>query len=324
MAYFALRHLLNRIALARKRSSRLSFRLFVAVSTLIAAIAAEAQNRGVYPLGMSAVNSGITPEPGFSYSNQFLLYSRDEAKDDNGNTIATGSNSVIMDLNTLTWVSKDTFLGGVRYSASATLPFAKNDLTSDIHGNISGGSGFADSYYLPAILSWSWDRVAVRAMYGFLAPTGRFHANANDNVGSGYWTHTLSSGQTYYLTKNKRLVFSAFEMYEFHTTQEGTDIHPGDTFDLDYSFMGTLVQTNNVRLQIGLAGYEARQVTAKTGPGISSAVSDERYAINALGFAVNLAFPKRRTNVTLKFFDEFANRSTFQGYSFQVAGGITL
>ncbi|HEV2717123.1 MAG TPA: transporter [Terriglobales bacterium] len=273
---------------------------------------------------MSAVNSGITPEPGFSYSNQFLLYSRDEAKDANGNTIATGSNSVIMDLNTLTWVSKETFLGGARYSASATLPFAKNDLTSDIHGNISGGSGFADSYYLPAILSWSWDRVAVRAMYGFLAPTGRFHANANDNVGSGYWTHTLSSGQTYYLTKNKRLVFSAFEMYEFHTTQEGTDIHPGDTFDLDYSFMGTLVQTTKVRLQIGLAGYEARQVTAKTGPSISSAVSDERYAINALGFAANVAFPKRRLNMTLKFFDEFADRATFQGYSFQVAGAITF
>src|SRR5438552_4188628 len=200
---------------------------------LIAVIPAQAQNRGVYPLGMSAINSGITPAPGFSYSNQFLLYSRDEAKDDNGNTIATGTNSVIMDMNTLTWVSNETFLGGARYSASATFPFAKNDLTSDIHGNISGGSGFADSYYLPLIFGWTKERIAVRFMYGFLAPTGRFAAEANDNVGSGYWTHTLSSGQTCYLTRNQRLVFSAFQMYEFHTTQEGTGIHPGDTFELD-------------------------------------------------------------------------------------------
>ena len=161
-------------------------------------------------------------------------------------------------------------------------------------------------------------------MYGFLAPTGRFDADANDNVGSGYWTHTLSSGQTYYLTENKRLAFSAFEMYEFHTTQDGTDIHPGDIFDLDYSLMGTLVQTSAVRLQIGLAGYEARQITAKTGPGITSAISDERYAVNALGLAVNVAFPERRMNVTLKFFEEFADRATFQGYSFQVAGAITF
>jgi hypothetical protein len=273
---------------------------------------------------MSAVNSGITPDPGFSYSNQLLFYSRDEAKDDNGNTIATGTNLVIMDMNTLTWVSKETLFGGARYSASVTLPFAKNDLTSDIHGNISGGSGFADSYYLPLILGWSWERVAVRAMYGFLAPTGRFHADANDNVGSGYWTHTLSSGQTFYLTNNKVLTFSAFEMYEFHTTQEGTGIHPGDTFDLDYSLMATIVRTEALRLQFGLAGYEARQITAKTGPSITSTMSDERYAINALGCAVNVAFPKQRANVTVRFFDEFADRSTFQGYSLQVAGAITF
>jgi len=314
----------NRIAFARKCSSTFSLRIFGAVSMLIAVIPAQAQNRGVYPLGMSAINSGITPAPGFSYSNQFLLYSRDEAKDDNGNTIATGTNSVIMDMNTLTWVSNETFLGGARYSASATFPFAKNDLTSDIHGNISGGSGFADSYYLPLILGWSWERIAVRSMYGFLAPTGRFHADANDNVGSGYWTHTLSSGQTFYLTNNKVLSFSVFEMYEFHTTQEGTGVHPGDTFDLDYSLMGTIVRTEAIRLQFGLAGYEARQITAKTGPGITSTMSDERYAVNALGCAVNVAFPKQRANATLKFFDEFADRSTFQGYSFQVAGAISF
>ena len=325
MAYFALRRLSNRIVLARKRGSPSWLRLFSAVSMLIAAIPAQAQNRGVYPLGMSAVNSGITPGPGLSYSNQLLFYSRDEAKDDNGNTLpVSGTNAVIMDMNTLTWVSKETFLWGARYSASATFPFAKNDLTSDIQGNISGGSGFADSYYLPLILGWTKERIAVRFMYGFLAPTGRFAAEANDNVGSGYWTHTLSSGQTCYLTKNQRLVFSAFQMYEFHTTQEGTGIHPGDTFDLDYSLMGTVVQTSAVRLQIGLAGYEARQVTAKTGPGITSAVSDERYAVNALGVAVNVAFPKQRANVTLKFFDEFADRATFQGYSFQIAGAITF
>jgi hypothetical protein len=274
---------------------------------------------------MTAINSGITPEPGLSYSNQLLYYSRDKAKDDNGNTLPiAGNNFVIMDMNTRTWVSKEPILWGARYSASATVPFAKNDLTSDLQGNISGGSGLADSYYLPLILGWSWDRVAVKAMYGFLAPTGRFEAGANDNVGSGYWTHALSSGQTYYLTKNKRLTFSMFEMYEFPTEQEGTGIHPGDTFDLDYSLMGMLVQTSGLRLQLGLAGYEARQITSKTGPGISSAASDERYAINALGVAVNVAFPKQKINVTLKFFDEFADRATFEGYSFQVAGAISF
>ena len=123
------------------------------------------------------------PESTFTYSNQFLLYTRDQAKDNEGRTLPiTGNHAVILDMNTITWVSKERILGA-RYSASATLPFSKNDLTSDIHGNLSAGSGFADSYYLPVILSWSWTRSAVRAMYGFLAPTRRFSAGANDSVG---------------------------------------------------------------------------------------------------------------------------------------------
>ena len=164
-------------------------------------MSAQAQNRGVYPLGMSATNSGVTPQAGFTYANQLLFYSRDRAKDDAGNTLpVTGENYVLMDMNTLAWVSKHTFFGGARFSAAATLPFARNSLTSDIRGEISGGGGFADSYYMPFILGWNGDRVSARAIYGFLAPTGRFVAGANDNVGSGYWTHALSSGQTFYFS----------------------------------------------------------------------------------------------------------------------------
>jgi hypothetical protein len=271
---------------------------------------------------MSAINSGVMPESTFTYSNQFLLYTRDQAKDNEGQTLqVTGNHSVILDMNTITWMSKERFLGS-RYAASASLPFSSNDLTSDLQGNLSAGSGFADSYYLPVILGWSWTRAAVRAMYGFLAPTGRFSVNASNNVGSGYWTHALSSGQTFYLSGNKLLSFSTFQMYEFHTVQEGTGVHPGETFDLDYSLLYSAFRTSRFQLQAGLAGYEQRQTTAKTGPGISLATSEERYAINALGFAVLGVLPKRKASVGLKYFKEFANRATFQGYSLQVVASI--
>src|SRR5829696_5721891 len=77
---------------------------------------ARAQNRGVYPLGMSATNSGVTPEPGFTYVNQLLIYSRDKSKGPNGEVLATGNNSVVMDMNTLAWVSKKKILGGAKFS----------------------------------------------------------------------------------------------------------------------------------------------------------------------------------------------------------------
>ena len=273
---------------------------------------------------MTATNSGVTPPAGFTYSNQLLYYSRNQAKDDLGNTVATGENGVIMDMNTLTWVSKDAFLWGARYSAAATLPFARNDLTSDIHGNLSGGGGFADSYYMPFILGWSGERAAVRFIYGFLAPTGRFAAGATNNVGSGYWTHALSSGQTFYLIKNGLLTFSMFEMYEFHMTQEGTEIHPGQTFDLDYSLMTSLKRTAKLQLQVGIAGYAQRQTTATTGPEIAPPTEQDRYAVNSLGFAINAAFPRRKASLGMKYFKEFANRSTFQGYSLQFTGAISF
>jgi hypothetical protein len=278
----------------------------------------HSQNRGVYPLGMSATSSGITPKPGITYANQFLYYSRDESKDENGHTHpVSGQQYVAMDMNSFTWVSERKLLWGARYFATATLPFAKNNLTEDVNGNISGGSGFADSYYIPIGLGWTRERIDARVMYGFLAPTGRFVAGANDNVGSGYWTQTVSSGQTFFLTKNRLLAFSAFQMYEFHTKQEDTHSRPGDTFDLDYSLMVSTPRMNR-RLQFGLVGYEQRQTTAK-GP---AAQANERYAINAVGFGLTGAFPKQKVNLGFKYFKEFANRASFQGYSLQVIGSV--
>jgi hypothetical protein len=274
---------------------------------------------------MSATYSGVTPESGFTYSNQLLFYSRNQVKDQNGNTLPiTGSNSVLMDMNSLIWVSTKELFGGARYSAIATLPFAKNDLTSDIHGNVSGGGGFADSYYVPLVLGWNKERVAIRALYGFLAPTGRFAGGASDNVGSGYWTNTLSSGQTLYPRKDKSWALSAYELYEFHTTQQGTGTHPGQTFDLDYSLTKAFIFTNAPALQFGLVGYEQRQTTATTGPVITPQETTERYAVNAVGAASNVTFSKRKINLGFKFFEEFANRSTFQGYSLQLSGSISF
>ena len=285
-----------------------------------------AQVRGVYPLGMSATNSGVTPDSGFSYVNQFLFYSRDQAKGPNGEVLATGQNSVMMDMNTLVWVSKRkiNFVGGALFSMSATIPIANNSLTSDINGGISGGGGLADSYYQPFILGWRTKRADLRAVYGFLAPSGKFRVGANNNVGSGYWTHAFSSGQTFYLNENKTTAISGFQMYEIHTTQQGTQIHPGDTLNLDYSVTHILSLQRDLNLQVGLVGYEQWQLTDKTGPGITPAQSSAHYRVNALGFASSLMLPARKVSVGVKYFKEFEDRSTFQGYSFQITGSINF
>ena len=275
---------------------------------------------------MSATNSGVTPEPGLSYANAFLFYSRDQLKGPSGETLASGQNSVMMDMNIFVWVSAKQIgtLGGARFSMSATLPIANNSLTSDAQGALSGGGGFADSYYQPFILGWKKKWADVRAVYGFLAPTGKFDPAANNNVGSGYWTHAASAGETFYLTPSKRTVVSAFQMYEFHGTQQGTHIHPGQNFDLDYSVMQVFAVKSGMLLQLGVVGYGQYQTTDKTGPAITPTQATALYSVNALGFATNVVLPERRVSVGAKYFKEFSNKSTFQGYSMQISGSITF
>jgi len=301
----------------------ISVTLSLAICLSAVAIQTRAQNRGVYPLGMNGTNSGVTPAPGFTYVNQLLIYSRDTSRGANGEVLATGRNSVVMDMNTIVWVSKRRILGGAKFSMSATLPFARNSLTADATGPISGGGGFADSYYQPFILGWETKRAAVRAVYGFLAPSGRFQAGANDNVGAGFWTHAFSSGQTFYLTKDKKTNLSVFEMYELPRRQEGTSNRPGQTFDLDYSLMRALPFGEKPWLQVGLVGYNARQTTAKRGPAVTTEQVATRYKVNSLGFATSFSLP-RKINLSFKYFQEFSNRSTFQGHSIQISGSIKL
>ncbi len=294
-----------------------------AVLVWFVATSAQSQNRGVYPLGLSAINSGVGPEPGLTYNNSFLFYSRSEQKGGNGEVLATGQQSVLLDMNTLLWASTGeiAMLGGARFSSAVTIPIANNSLSSSAQGAISGGGGVGDLYFQPAILGWRNERADIRGIFGFLAPTGKFNAGASDNVGNGYWTPVIAAGETLYLSEDKATTLSAFEMYEFHSTQSGTHIHPGETFDLDYSLMRAFTFPYS-RLQVGLVGYGAWQTTAKTGPEITPAQEAQRYRVNSLGVGLNFVLPARKVTLSFKYFDEFSNQWTYQGYSVQISAGV--
>jgi hypothetical protein len=288
------------------------------------ATAAYAQNRGVYPLGLSALNSGVSAGPGLTYNNSFLFYARDEQKGGNGEVLATGQQAVLLDMNTFLWASSQQIavLGDARFSCAATIPIANNSLSSSTQGALSGGGGLGDAYFQPVILGWHEERADIRGIVGVLAPTGKFNAGAKDNVGNGYWTPVIAAGETFYLSADKSIAISLFEMYEFHTTQSGTNIRPGETLDLDYSVMKEFRIHADSRLQAGLVGYGQWQTTAKTGPDITPAEETQRYRVNGLGVGLNLLLPTRKVTLSLKYFDEFSNQWTYQGYSLQISAGV--
>src|SRR5215510_16342295 len=106
--------------------------LLLLAFALACAAPAIAQVRGVYPTGMNAVNSGAAPSPGWTYSNLFIANSRDERVGPNGETLATGEQSVLLDLNTFAWGTKDPVFAGARFGATATVILSRNSLESDV------------------------------------------------------------------------------------------------------------------------------------------------------------------------------------------------
>ena len=248
-------------------------------------------------------------------------------KGDEGQSLpVNGKAALFINDSIFVWVSKYKLLGGT-YAASADLAVTNSSLTAVTFGRIAGAAGLADSYFSPLTLGWQQTRADLEAAYGFMAPTGRFTAGATDNTGSGYWGHFLTASQTIYLTADKRTAVSAFEAYEFHTTQQTTDVRPGQTFSVDYSLSRVvpLDKDQHMLLQVGLVGYGQYQTTDHTGPTVDSTIAAAtRYRVNALGAGANVLLPERKVVVGVSYFKEFSNASTVQGQSLQISGTVTF
>ena len=318
-------HVLYQHPYGRSGFDRLLPLLFVAMLILGRPELSSAQVRGLYPPGVNAINAGTLPDPGATYMNYFQLFSFDELKAADGGTIPTsGHLSVFLDHNFFIWTSTQEILGA-KFLAQADLVLSNKSLTAATIGSATGAGGLADSFFQPFSLGWSFSRADIRAGYGFIAPTGRFELNGVNNVGSGVWAHSPTSGQTIYLTSDKKTAVSAFQLYEFHTKQEDTDIRPGQTFNIDYSATRTFEARKETQLQIGAVGYGQYQTTGRQVPTVSGVITEgTRYRVNALGAAATIILPERKTSTGARYFHEFSNSSTIQGWTIQIYATITF
>jgi len=300
--------------------------ILVATAVLAWPVVSSAQVRTPYSPGFAATYSGTLPDSGFTYMNFFQRYAFNQVKGSNGERLPVSGNlTVTIDHNLFIWTSTKKILGA-RFALLADLPVVDTSLRSEDFGNVAAGSGFADSFYQPITLGWTLSRADIMAGYGFTPPTGRFEPEVPVNVNSGFWTHFPFAGQTVYLTKDKNTVASAYETYEFHTKQKGTNIRLGQNIDIDYSVMQTIsFQNAEILLQIGMVGYRQHQFTDDRGPGIDPVIArNSHYRVNALGPGANIVLPERKTSFMVRFFKEFANVSTVQGQSLQFYTAITF
>jgi hypothetical protein len=303
----------------------------IVLATLILACASPmlAQQKGQWVPGQFGLNAGVIPDPGVTYANLAFNYSAGQLNGPNGNRISgiTGNYSFWADENVFYYVPKHKFLGGY-FMPYVVMSYASGELVADFTGtnlNAAGGaSGFADMYVQPLNLGWHLKRTDFNVGYAFFAPTGRFTPGGSDNVGSGYWGNVITSGTTFYITKNKGTSANLATAWEIHGQKSGTNITPGQTFTMEWGLgqVLPLKKDMSMLLQLGLVGYDQWQVSHSSGTlavvgGIPiSESSIPLYSAHAIGVQANFILPKKDLVGFFKYFDEYRALARPQGRTF--------
>lgn len=318
----------------RATGTRIPILIFV---LLCSAVPCLAQQKGQWIPGQYGLNAGVLPDTGFTYANMTINYSSDDLKNSSGNSVPlNGSYDIWAIENIFYFVPKFKFLGAkVAFMVAApTLANGSATLGSLNFPNLvvnAGGEGIADTWVQPVTLGWSLKRADVYVGYAFMAPTGRYTAGARDNIGSGYWGNHVTTGSTFYITKNKGTSANLFTDWEFHgskTTGFGTNLTPGQAFSMEWGLGQALPLKKDLSrlLQVGLIGYDQWQVSDNGGfltTRIPASIAPY-YSVHAIGFQTNFLLPPKGLNFFFKFEDEYKALARPQGRTIVFGGSWTL
>jgi hypothetical protein len=305
---------------------------------ILGAMPVRAQQKGQYIPGQQGLNSGILPDPGFTYANITINYSADTLRNASGGSIPLNTAYNIWAVENIFFLIPGGKLLGAKVAPYIVAPTPANgSLTlgainfpnTTVQG---GGEGLADIWFQPVNLGWSLKRADINAGYAFVAPTGRYTPGATNNVGSGYWGNDLTMGSTFYLTKNKGTSANLFTDYEFNhgnkQTGQGTTMTPGQTFTIEWGLGQVLPLKKDFSrlLQLGVIGYDQWQVTNNGGlvaPNVPASAFPY-YSVDAIGGQLTFIVPPKHLNLFFKFEDEYRATARPQGRTIVFGGSWTL
>jgi len=303
------------------------------------------QQKGQWVPGQMGLNAGVIPDPGITYANMAVNYSASRLNDSNGNRIlqnVTGTYSFWVDENIVYYVPNHKFLGGY-FMPYIAVNVANGSLVAELNGTnlgtSGGGSGLADTYVQPLNLGWHFKRADFNVGYAFTAPTGRYTAGASNNVGSGYWGNNITSGTTFYITKNKATSANLLTDWEVHGQRKAasvpagqvSNVTPGQAFTMEWG-LGQLLPLKkdfSRLLQLGLVGYDQWQVSSNGGSylvaGLPVAASRlPYYSVHGIGFQANYILPAKNLNFFFKYYGEYSAKARPQGRTIVFGGSWTL
>src|SRR5579872_6709503 len=325
--------------------------ILISASFFFVALPSLAQQKGQWVPGQFGLNAGVIPDPGITYANLAVNYSADRLNNSNGDQIlknVSGTYSFWADENILYYVPEHKFLGGY-FMPYIAINYATGSLVADLPpllpGSTSGislsagGSGLADTYVQPVNMGWHLKRADFNAGYSFTAPTGRYTAGTSENVGSGYWGNNITSGTTFYITKNKGTSADLATNWEIHgqktvaslVSGQLSKITPGQAFTMEWGLGQVLPLKKDLSMlaQVGLVGYDQWQVSNNGGnylvagrPVAASLVP--YYSVHGIGFQTNFILPGKDLALFFKYYDEYKALATTQGRMIVFGGSWTF
>jgi hypothetical protein len=286
------------------------------------------QVRSVYSPGSTLTGGGTVPDPGFSYSNQFWYNSSTRLMGPRGKAIPIrGSVAILSDSNSVVYVPKFKLLhANLQFVVVVAVANGRFAARSPLGGpGVSGsGAGLTNTNFVPLDLGWHLKWADIQTGYSVYAPTGRFVPGASNNVSSGFWTNAWQTGATVYLTKNKAVQASVFNVYAWNTVQQGTGIHAGQNDSVDYSLTQTFALDPGRKwsLQVGAAGYGQWQTTNNGGQNpIREAL---KYGVDAAGVTINVSLPFKGLFAGASALWEYGARNTYEGRTTTITAGLNF
>lgn len=219
---------------------------------------------GHYPPGQSGLRGAVSPEAGLAYTNFNRLFSNLRVEDAAGNTAQELDELRYANISMVAWTT-DAKILGMRYGAVAGVPFSTGNLRPVADEVRSTSLGLGDVLLTPLALYGRTATLDYQLQFTVWSASGRFSPGAHDNRGTGFWSLVYSIGGVFYPGADRdRWSLSAIARIEQNFEQQGSGVTPGDDIVIDWG-IGRVVRLLERRIDLGVSGFGAWQVTAQSG-----------------------------------------------------------
>jgi hypothetical protein len=176
--------------------------LFTIVIAVLASSSAFAQQNGHYLHGITGLENGSAPPPGFYITYAPYLNLVNSVKGPDGNTVVNVDvNTVVHNMIFQMTTPKKAL--GAWYGFDVIVPVVNTRLQGSDVTPSAQSAGLSDLYVAPVVLGWQKGQSTYLAEYGFYAPTGAFNPANSFNPGLGFWEQQLQAGTTRYFDKKQ-------------------------------------------------------------------------------------------------------------------------